>query len=178
MRVTKGRFHMQCPRTGKPLKAVKVGGITVDISEACGGVFFDHLELEHFDEKSERRGAVLSDHLKQFQSPKIDLSQRIKCPKCIDITMQRHFYSPKKIIEVDECPGCGGFWFDYGELEKIRTLFPTKTDRENAAKAFEQSIIHSSTYQDHIQHLEAKEAIAKRITQIQRVNSFLYILNP
>ncbi|MCL1125437.1 TFIIB-type zinc ribbon-containing protein [Shewanella surugensis] len=113
---------MPCPRTGVPLKAVNVGGITVDISETCGGVFFDHLELLYFDEKSERRGSVLADHLKQFQPPQLNLTQRIHCQKCVDIVMLRHYYSPnynpKKVIEVDECLGCGGFWFDYGELEK------------------------------------------------------------
>ena len=169
---------MLCPRTGTPLKAVKVGGITVDISTACGGVFFDHLELQHFDEKHERRGQVLADHLKQFTPINIDLNQRIKCPKCINITMQRHYYSPKKIIEIDECPGCGGLWFDYGELEKIRTLFPTKADRDNAAREFEENIIRSSQYRDHIQHLEAKEAMAKRIKNIKQANSFLYLFNP
>ncbi|WP_299495440.1 zf-TFIIB domain-containing protein [uncultured Shewanella sp.] len=169
---------MRCPRTGSTLKPVQVGGITVDISLTCGGVFFDHLELQHFDEKHERRGQVLVEHLKQFVPPKLDLTQRIQCPKCIDVTMQRHFYSPKKIIEVDECPSCGGFWFDYGELEKIRTLFPTKADRENASRAFEENILHSAKYHDHIQHLEAKEAMSHRISNIKKINSFLYLFNP
>ena len=40
---------MKCPRTGTELKEIEVGGVKVDISEACGGVWFNNFELQHFD---------------------------------------------------------------------------------------------------------------------------------
>ncbi|WP_299494415.1 zf-TFIIB domain-containing protein [uncultured Shewanella sp.] len=35
---------MQCPRTHTELSQVNVGGINIDYSTHCGGVFFDHNE--------------------------------------------------------------------------------------------------------------------------------------
>ena len=43
------------------------------------------------------------------------------CPKCGDIVLMRHYYSKKRGVVVDECPSCGGFWLDAGELEQIRS---------------------------------------------------------
>ena len=34
--------------------------------------------------------------------------------------LKRHFFSAKKRVEVDQCPNCGGYWLDAGELEAIR----------------------------------------------------------
>jgi len=50
--------------------------------------------------------------------------------------MMRHFFSVKKEVEVDECPGCGGFWLDAGELGKIRSLFDTQEERHRAAHEY------------------------------------------
>ena len=111
---------MKCPRTGSQLKKVKVGGITVDVSTECGGVFFDHLELSNFQNSGDIRGEALAKHIRQFNSHLLNEKERIKCPKCIDIVMMRRYYSPLKVIEIDECPGCAGIWLDTGELEKIQ----------------------------------------------------------
>ena len=46
--------------------------------------------------------------------------------------MQRHYFTAKHEVEVDECPGCGGFWLDHGELEKIRSQFATEEERRAA----------------------------------------------
>lgn len=47
---------MDFPRTGKPLKAVKVGGIKVDISEGCGGIWLDNHEFQKFTSASSEGG--------------------------------------------------------------------------------------------------------------------------
>lgn len=165
---------MKCPRTNVSLKTVKVGGIAVDISEGCGGVFFDNYELEHFDEKHERRGEVLAEHLNKFSPPELDLAARISCPKCTDIVMARHFYSPEHKIEIDECPGCGGIWFDFGELQKLRTLFPNQSDRRDAGKQFIAELEKSSRYISYQRELEGKEDLAERLRRKSRyfVNIF------
>ncbi len=111
---------MKCPRTGSYLTSVKVGGIAVQISEKCGGVFFDNLELEKFKNGTELRGNALVKHLKQFSLKLPNEKQRINCPKCAGTVMMRRFYSPLKIIETDECPSCAGIWLDTGELKKIQ----------------------------------------------------------
>ena len=120
---------MKCPRTGSSLKTVKVGKISVDVSEQCGGVFFDNLELDKFDEKHEIRGEVLVEHLSQFEAHILDADKRINCPKCEDVVMMRRFYSPKQVLEIDECPNCAGIWLDAGELELLRENFSTESER-------------------------------------------------
>jgi len=54
--------------------------------------------------------------------------------------MIKHFMSTKAEVEVDECPECGGFWLDAGELRQIREQFETIDDRNAAAnKYFEET---------------------------------------
>ena len=168
---------MKCPRTGENLKVVKVGGIEVEISEACGGVFFDNFELEKFDEKSEKRGEVLVEHLKNFPPPALDQNERIKCPKCTDVVMARHFYSPLKQIEVDRCPGCGGFWFDFGELDKLRNLFPDQKDREKLSKEFENEMLNSTMYKVYDKKLNDKQASidsARKLSRVNKLSSLIF----
>lgn len=111
---------MKCPRTGTDLKPIKVGGIEVDISEACGGVFFDNQELAKFLGDDSLRGSALVKHLTQFEGRPINLEKRINCPRCPESVMMRRFESPQKIVEIDECPSCAGIWLDFGELSEIR----------------------------------------------------------
>lgn len=142
---------MKCPRTGSRLKPVKVGGITVDVSEACGGVFFDSFELEHFDEETELRGAVLAEHLQQFHAPLPAENERIRCPKCVTTVMRRFYYSPEQQIEIDECGTCNGIWLDTGELDHLRRLFPTQEIREQVGRDFIQAKFNSPEYLEHRQ---------------------------
>lgn len=160
---------LKCPRTGTALTKIKVGGISVEFSKACGGVFFDNSELQHFNEKDSKRGEVLSAHLRQFIPQSLDLSQRVKCPKCPSVVMMRRFYSHKSKIELDECPSCGGFWFDYGELEQLRKLYPTKESRRKASREFEDDMLNSSYYQNYTNDLEAKEKLVRR--RFRQLNS-------
>lgn len=41
------------------MKPVEIDGIKVEISEGCGGVWFDNYELKKFDEAEEGAGAEL-----------------------------------------------------------------------------------------------------------------------
>ena len=55
--------------------------------------------------------------------------------------MMRRFYSPKRDIEIDECPKSGGIWLDPGELAHLRELFPTEGDRRAALQAFVSEVL-------------------------------------
>lgn len=120
---------MDCPRTGTSLKTAKVGGIPVYISEACGGVFFENQALKNFELPNDRKGEVLVEHLKQFHNQTLNEAERVTCPNCPDTVMMRRFYSPLHVVEIDECPNCGGIWLDTGELEKLRALFLDEKER-------------------------------------------------
>jgi len=113
-----------------------VAGVTVDVCKGgCGGIWFDNFELKKFDEPHEPTGEKLL-HVEKNPKLKVDPTKRLKCPKCGDVVMMRHFFSVKKKVVVDECPGCGGVWLDAGELAQIRSLFNTKQERQEAAEKY------------------------------------------
>ncbi|HMP83884.1 MAG TPA: zf-TFIIB domain-containing protein [Verrucomicrobiota bacterium] len=111
---------MKCPACDHELTEMKFGGVTVDACNGgCAGIWFDAFELQKVDEHKE----VPGEHLLRIQRDpalKVDLSRRRECPRCDGVKLKRHFFSAKKRVEVDQCPSCGGYWLDDGELEKIR----------------------------------------------------------
>lgn len=127
---------MKCPRTGTPLKEVEIGGIKVDLSEGCGGVWFDAFELTKFDEAHETAGDELAALMRQHHNEDIDHSERIRSPRHPEVVMMRRYYSPARDIEIDECPKSGGIWLDPGELCRLRELFPTEADRKAAVQSY------------------------------------------
>jgi uncharacterized protein len=119
---------MKCPACVHELTEEEVGGIKLDVCKGgCGGVWFDAFELQKFDEKHEAEGLNLD--FEPDPNLVVDHEAKRSCPKCADTHLMRHFYSPKKRVEVDECPGCGGFWLDTGELAQIHEMFETSEER-------------------------------------------------
>lgn len=125
---------MDCPACARSLSRKTVADVTVEVCEGgCGGVWFDRLELEKVDEARESAGAALLDVLRDADArPDRGESSRA-CPRCGDMVMHRHFFTVKREIEVDECPGCGGVWLDAGELARLRAQFETEEARDEAA---------------------------------------------
>lgn len=140
---------MKCPRTNTPLKPVKVGSMTIDLSEGCGGIWLDNFELNKLVSPSSFPGEVLVEHLKQFHNPMVGDSARLTCPKHTDVVLMRRYYSAKRQIEIDECPLCGGIWLDAEEFEAIRNLFPTKKDYEETQKSFVNEVVSGPEYKKH-----------------------------
>ncbi len=127
---------MKCPACENILQEMTVGDVAVDVCKGgCGGVWFDNFEIKKFDEPHESAGEALLD-IERDEGLIVDHTKRLKCPKCDDVVMMRHFFSVKKGVEVDECPGCAGFWLDAGELRKIRGLFKTEEERHEAAEEY------------------------------------------
>lgn len=131
---------MDCPRTKTPLKKVNVGSVPVFISEACGGVFLETQSLKNFECAQGKRGKVLVEHLAQFHTELKNEAERVKCPSCDDVVMLRRYYSPLHVVEIDECPGCGGIWLDTGELVKLQSLMLNEKER---------AILRAQLLQDH-----------------------------
>lgn len=126
---------MNCPACSRPLTEKTVSDLTVDVCEGgCGGIWFDWLELKKVDEPREHLGEPL---LNTARAPvlRVDHERRRNCPRCEGVVLQRHFFSAKREVEVDECPKCAGYWLDVGELARIRSEFPTEEKRKAAAKA-------------------------------------------
>ena len=158
---------MKCPACENMLQQMIVDDITVDVCKGgCGGIWFDNFELKKFDEPHESAGEALLD-IKRDETLNLDPEKRLKCPKCDDVVMMRHFFSIKRGVQVDECPGCGSFWLDAGELTTIRSLFKTEEERHKAAEEY-----YNDLFGDHFKAMkaenEAKLAKAKSISGIFR----------
>ncbi|PYM10276.1 MAG: hypothetical protein DME18_16660, partial [Verrucomicrobia bacterium] len=111
---------MKCPACFNPLSSVTIGRLTVDVCRGgCGGIWFDAFELQQVDEPRESAGEWLI-NIERDPKLHVDFTAKRVCPKCDDIKLKRRHFSAERRVEVDECPGCGGYWLDAGELEKIR----------------------------------------------------------
>ncbi|MCI0748675.1 MAG: zf-TFIIB domain-containing protein [Verrucomicrobia subdivision 3 bacterium] len=127
---------MKCPACDFSLVPITVGKLTVDVCQGgCGGIWFDNFELKKVDDPADFEGAALL-HIPIDERRVVDYERRRKCPKCPDLVMMRHFFSERREVEVDHCPGCGGIWLDAGELAAIRKENATEAAKENAAKAY------------------------------------------
>jgi hypothetical protein len=125
---------MHCPVCGNAMKVRKVEGITVDVCEGgCGGLWFDRFELQKVDDSKETAGEALLD-VDRDPFFEIDAVQQRLCPSCRTQPMLRHFHSVKRQVMLDECPRCGGFWLDAGELGQMRHLFASEDEQRQAAR--------------------------------------------
>ena len=127
---------MKCPACGNTMTEKDTDGILVDVCQnGCGGIWFDWMELKKLDEPHEATGEALLD-VQCDPSIEIDYKQRRNCPHCENVVMMRHFASVKRDVEVDECPKCGGFFLDHGELNDLRSQFTNDEERSEAAQAY------------------------------------------
>ena len=154
---------MKCPACGNMLEEVTVEDVTVDVCKGgCGGIWFDQFEIKKIDEPHESTGQALLD-VDRDESITIDHTKKLPCPKCDDVVMMRHFFSVKKDVEVDECPGCGGFWLDAGELGRIRGLFNTEEERNKAADDY-----YSEIFDHQLPEMKAKDDKTQSIANMFR----------
>jgi Zn-finger nucleic acid-binding protein len=111
---------MICPACGRELEPFATGGVTVDVcAHGCRGIWFDAFELQKLADIN----ATLTQQLRAVSSAtpaNIETVDKRVCPKCSGVAMMRHYFSSQRRTLVDECPSCGGFWLDAGELASVR----------------------------------------------------------
>ena len=167
---------MKCPACNNTLKEVAVGDITVDVCKGhCGGIWFDRYELQKVDEPHESAGESLLD-VERDEDIIVDHTKRRNCPKCHDTTMMRHFYSVRKEAEIDECPKCGGFWLDCGELGRIRVQYNSEEERKKAAEEYFSDVFGT----DLARMQEESEEKREKAQKVKRIFRFIcpsYYLN-
>jgi Zn-finger nucleic acid-binding protein len=111
---------MKCPACFNELTEIQVGDLQVDVCQGgCGGIWFDVFELQRVDEADEAAGEALL-QVRRDEHVHVDPARKRQCPRCPDVKLHRHFFSAKRRVEVDQCPNCGGYWLDAGELAQIR----------------------------------------------------------
>jgi Zn-finger nucleic acid-binding protein len=158
---------VECPACGKQMEEMTAGDILVDVCKGgCGGIWFDRFELQKVDEPHESVGETLLD-VEKDESTQVDHTERRKCPTCKDKTMMRHFYSVKKDVELDECPNCGGFWLDSGELGQIRSQYKSEEERKKAAEEYF-SVVFGKELAKMLKESKEKSEKAKKIAQMFR----------
>lgn len=52
------------------------------------------------------------------------LEERYPCPVCVGVRMSKLELSEEADLLLDSCGRCGGFWFDYGEVQQLRRCKP------------------------------------------------------
>ncbi len=162
---------MECPACSNSLQQMTVGDVTVDVCKGgCGGIWFDNFELKKFDEPHESAGQALLD-VERDQTMVLDYEKRLNCPKCKDAVMMRHFFSVKKEVAVDECPACGSFWLDAGELRKIRSLFNTEAERHQAAEQY-----FSEVFGDELDAMKAQDQA--KLQKARKVSNMFRFICP
>ena len=111
---------MKCPACVNELTEIQVGDLRVDVCQrGCGGIWFDVFELQRVDDADEKAGEALL-QIQRDARIYVDPARKRECPRCRGVKLQRHFFSAKRRVEVDQCPNCGGYWLDAGELAQIR----------------------------------------------------------
>jgi Zn-finger nucleic acid-binding protein len=112
---------MQCPVCHSDLSPATLRGITIDgCAGGCGGVWFDNFELKKFLQQPEAVGEIIA-RFRPREGGFFDYTRRRQCPRCGDVVMMRHYYTPSRRTEVDTCPGCNGVWLDGQELGRIQS---------------------------------------------------------
>ncbi len=128
---------MKCPACFNELTPLQLCNLNVDVCQGgCGGIWFDAFELQKVDEEDETAGEPLL-NIQRDERLVVDKSRKRECPRCAGVKLHRHFFSAKRRVEVDECPGCAGYWLDAGELALIRA---EKSQAATAEQAGQSSI--------------------------------------
>jgi Zn-finger nucleic acid-binding protein len=164
---------MKCPACASPLQPVQAGEVTVDAClGGCGGLWFDNFELKKLDEPAELDGNLLIPvNVAVRRDLHLDETARRHCPKCSDVVMMRHFFSAQRRVEVDECPNCGGFWLDAGELAEIRAENGDEQRRRTAVEAYFNEMSRLSL-------ASADPGTAENIRRSRTINQLLQFTRP
>lgn len=129
---------MKCPLDQAPLQRLTVtrpylSDVHLDVCESCHGIWVDGGELapllSHFGSDHERTYTEWLQARSDGTTPPRDFWQESErtCPRD-QTTMQRHYLGAAHQVGVDQCPTCGGFWFDCSELYAV-----AKANEPNAA---------------------------------------------
>ena len=108
---------MKCPRCAKETAVQQNHEVAVDTCADCGGVFLDHGDLNRVAEATDGDLEYSTIHEKTSDYP--DSFGPIDCPRCEHGAMQKVEFLVYTGIVLDYCRGCGGFWLDGKELERI-----------------------------------------------------------
>jgi len=108
---------LRCPRHSRPQELEKLLGDAEGFTcNRCGGIFFTAGELDRLS--APHRGNIEYTTVDLDSFAHTDRFGPASCP--LDgVEMKKVSFNIYTDIILDYCPGCGGFWLDGGELERI-----------------------------------------------------------
>jgi uncharacterized protein len=117
---------MKCPNCSHGLRPAQYEGINIESCDSCGGQWLDALELGDITNIREKRFSEEERRAIAAATPSTsvhlgDADRDLVCPKCSATTDAVNYGGTSGII-IDRCTGCGGFWMDAGELDKVQLL--------------------------------------------------------
>lgn len=121
------------------MRPVHVLGVTIDVCQDTGGIWFDEGELQQI-----KRANVLA----FVDLEKISVPEHTAAPQAATARLCPNDQTPLRTyrylfnsnVFLDECPTCGGIWIDDGELQSMhlalaeQSSYPTEIPKEVIAQ--------------------------------------------
>lgn len=131
---------MKCPADSNALRSIfsEEMKVEIDTCDTCKGVWFDADELAKAASYlrmtlPEKKGkAAFSAHVEdthRYHPP-----NEYNCPKDA-VKMIEHMYAGDSGIFINQCDTCLGFWFDGGELDKLKNYLAPSPLEDTVGKA-------------------------------------------
>ena len=110
---------LRCPVDGNELERTAFQGIEIDVCRKCGGVWFDHGELDDVMREAMAQPQSVARLDPRAGAPTKHTPHReLTCPRC-QKPMAAGIFGKTSNIELDRCPQCSGQWADGGELSAL-----------------------------------------------------------
>lgn len=112
----------RCPGCDADLRGWQLGELELDGCDTCGGCWFDGRELTA---ATRIEGEPLTALEAEFTAGLAGgaAAGRRRCPNCRG-DLERFTFPHAPGVELDGCRGCGGIWFDEGELSALAATLP------------------------------------------------------
>ena len=117
---------MKCPICENQLDTIEYEGIVLETCDVCCGEWLNADELDKVTcirEKkfNEEECRAIAESLTITGVRIDDVDRDLVCPNCSCITDAINYGGDTGIV-LERCAGCGGFWLDDGELEKVQMV--------------------------------------------------------
>jgi membrane associated rhomboid family serine protease/Zn-finger nucleic acid-binding protein len=111
--------QLACLRCRTPMEVVLEKKVEIDRCGTCAGTWYDDGELTRALGSSYNHAAILAN-----MQP---AASALKCPCCAGAMARLEFIGRGLLIELENCPGCKGFWVDPKNFEAIARFGKSRT---------------------------------------------------
>ena len=135
---------MLCPRDRTELEQITQKGLSLERCPQCMGIWFDGSELDQLVrthvKESVLRGKEVTTVDNNFPVLLASNMMAWVCPKD-GATLERVAYANDRGTAIEHCDMCGGWWFDYDDVDRALRLHVPDQTIERVATSFLQEEI-------------------------------------